>query len=393
MATPITWQNINAPDLGSVGRGFESAQRSFGSAFDQLGAMLSQRENTEEKNWQNTRTNNTNAFLDQLAGYRTPEELAAAQQSGALQTLRQRFGSQIDSTAIRGAEEQRINALRTGAKQAGEFEDFSKERAQRIIVDDIRQTMLTNPELAKQMLKENGNLFKGTELARELDGREQELVGRGRDTIKFTRDGESHVAKLANDKRQLALEAERNAISRSSVAVQREGVGLQREESRARQEAALSKQLTDAIEARSKMKDAGINTPEAMKQVTDYINTNYKDENTRADLLAKATAAMQNNYIGPDGKKIPVNPAAVMQAIGATKDTRWMKWIHQVFNDSDQGDYIQENLVNILKTSQYRDGVDTREKSTNAMTSQIQRLEDRLNYGSKDNLDKLKGKK
>lgn len=116
MGQPIRWDNVGGANLSEASRPLESAQRSFMGTFDTVGNALQQRQTIEDQNWQNTKNNNTNAFLDAVSRYKTPEEVAAATaQGGALDQLRQQFGNQVDANAIRGAADTRTAALQQQA--------------------------------------------------------------------------------------------------------------------------------------------------------------------------------------------------------------------------------------------------------------------------------------
>lgn len=224
MATPITWQNINAPDLAAASRPLEAAQRSFSNMFGQFGDILAQRERINEANWQNTKTNNTNAVLDRLASFRTPDELAAAQASGELAQMRQRFGAQIDTAALRGAEEQRLNALRTGARQAGEFQDWSTDRAQAADVEKARQLIANKDFAGARTHLDNVQLRQESALWGSLSQAERDKVVQGQqDTVfgnnqtRFQREGEMHPLELAA--KRAAIARERQGITESNARI------------------------------------------------------------------------------------------------------------------------------------------------------------------------------
>lgn len=107
----ITWRNVDAPSFQGASAILTGAQQSIDSGFNKFNELLKQRETMDAANWENAKQNNTQAFLDQLTQYRTPEELKAAQESGVLDRMRQDAGAQIDRAGIRGAEDARYGAL------------------------------------------------------------------------------------------------------------------------------------------------------------------------------------------------------------------------------------------------------------------------------------------
>lgn len=111
MANPITWQNIQTPSQGNPAQFMQLATNGIDGAFDKLQGVLKQRETTDQANWEAQKGNNTQAFLDQMAQFRTPQELQAAQASGQLEQLRQGYGAQVDRSAIRSAEQNQLGVL------------------------------------------------------------------------------------------------------------------------------------------------------------------------------------------------------------------------------------------------------------------------------------------
>lgn len=101
---PITWRNIeNDPTQGSALL-FETALRSFNDGMGKFQGIVDSRNELNQQNWDTQKEVNTDQFLDRLAQFKTPEELAAAQQAGQLQALKAQFGAQIDRDAVRDAE-------------------------------------------------------------------------------------------------------------------------------------------------------------------------------------------------------------------------------------------------------------------------------------------------
>ena len=107
----ITWQNISGADYSNAARTLDAAQQRLDAGFGNLGDILKKREATDTANWDTGKVNNTQAFLDEVAKYRTPEEFQAAQQSGVLDRMRQGFGAQVDANAARTAQDGRLATL------------------------------------------------------------------------------------------------------------------------------------------------------------------------------------------------------------------------------------------------------------------------------------------
>lgn len=116
MAQPITWRNVDAPDLRGAASMLHLANTSFNSGFDKLNQVLQNEQATAESNWKVQRDNNTQAFLNSINQYRTPEEYQAALTSGALDPSK--FGAQIDQAAVRSALDGRLAILQDRAVKA-----------------------------------------------------------------------------------------------------------------------------------------------------------------------------------------------------------------------------------------------------------------------------------
>lgn len=135
----ITWRNVSSGNGAAVaGHLMGAAQDSFNSGIDTLKNTLTERRDAEKANWDVAKQNNTDAFLNKLNSYQTPEQLAAAQASGELDALRGQYGAQVDGAAIRGAEGDLQQKLieRIGAQN--QYADDSLDRTQRGDVDAIK---------------------------------------------------------------------------------------------------------------------------------------------------------------------------------------------------------------------------------------------------------------
>ena len=117
MGQPITWRNVDAPDLrGSAGL-MGVSQAGINEGFKQLQGVLQQQQKVDEANWDQVKKNNTDAFLNRLASTKTPEEMAALQSSGELGQMLTNFGAQVDASAARAAQDNRMGILQGRAEQ------------------------------------------------------------------------------------------------------------------------------------------------------------------------------------------------------------------------------------------------------------------------------------
>jgi hypothetical protein len=138
MARPITWQNVNGPSLAEASAPMLAAQRSFDNAFGRIREDLDRRQMTEDKNWDVTKDNNTQAFMAELTKYKTPEELQAAQQSGALDEMRTRFGAQVDQKALNTATDLRPTLLQERTMRSDQYDATQQTKQFKPVMDAMQ---------------------------------------------------------------------------------------------------------------------------------------------------------------------------------------------------------------------------------------------------------------
>lgn len=352
MATPITWQNIQGPDYSGATRSLDAAQRSFGGVFDQLGSVLAQHQRIGEANWQNTKTNNTNTFLDRLAAFKTPEELAAAQQAGVLNQLRQQFGAQIDTAAIRGAEEQRLNQLRAGVKQAGEYQDWSTDRAQFGDVEKAKQLIADKDFAGARALLGEKDLRQESVLWDALTKGQRAQVVEGQQDKRFENDQTRMV--WDGQIQPLNLEAKRVDIAqgRQSINESRARVENMGEQTKSLKAAAAMAKLAGAQgdKAFQEEKQNGAYSLGAYgtKEGNDALYAGLKnipglDDRDKEDIIYNLQKYYKDGITvqGSDGKtaKVPLPVSAVLQAIEGSSDNLL------AIGFSRRGDHVAELIA------------------------------------------------
>lgn len=223
---PITWRNIEAPSLAGVAGMAESARRTFNDAMTSLRGSFDEYGEQIQTQWDQGKEANTQAFLDKLAQYKTPEELAAAQAAGEIQEFRQQFGNKIDAATVRDAEANMQQKLIERITAQNQYGDYNLDRGQR---DQINETAMraaqgdpkaieamkafqNNPYFA-DYLKTNQGLLNEFNTNRREDTKvalEGERVGFERERVGFERD--NHQFTVNERKRQ---EQERKLINKA----------------------------------------------------------------------------------------------------------------------------------------------------------------------------------
>lgn len=137
MANPITWRNLQGDSSTGAAAIMDSARGAFNDGFGALQGVLDKEQATAAANWDNTKQNNTNQLMDKYAGYKTPEELAAAQASGELDALKAQFGNQYDAAAVREMEGGLQQKLIERINAQNQYADDGLLRGQRGAMDEI----------------------------------------------------------------------------------------------------------------------------------------------------------------------------------------------------------------------------------------------------------------
>lgn len=209
----ITWQNISGADMAGAGRTLDAAQQRMDGVFAGLDGLLKKREATDTANWDNTKNNNTQAFLNEVAKFRTPEEFQAAQQSGVLDQMRQGYGAQVDANAVRAAQDGRLAILQGRAKTDADYQDL----AQAPLRDQFMAAVQRQDKLTQNIMMNDPTLRNKATLLKAADDFAQQGVIRDRATIKF---GFDQAAEAQNVKTRL-LEIEKINSDLETAKVQR----------------------------------------------------------------------------------------------------------------------------------------------------------------------------
>lgn len=135
---PITWRNVESDPTRGAAVLFESARRALNDGFKGFNGIIDSRNEVNQQNWDTQKEVNTDQFLDRLAQYKTPEELAAAQEAGQLQALKAQFGGQIDRDAVRGAEAAQADVLMKRIAAQNQYGDDKINRDARPLMEQYQ---------------------------------------------------------------------------------------------------------------------------------------------------------------------------------------------------------------------------------------------------------------
>ena len=163
MATPITWQNVNAPSNDAAMRGMESAQKGITGAFDKFSSVWADGVKINEDVAARGRQASQEEYLNLVQSFKTPEELQAARMSGVLD---QRLAAldPRNQAAVRGATEARISSLQTQATAGNTFADAAELRAQRPVEQEIAEARARGDYVEADRLTAGLTINRGKEI-------------------------------------------------------------------------------------------------------------------------------------------------------------------------------------------------------------------------------------
>lgn len=158
MAAPITWQNVTGPSLAQAAIPMESAAKLILDGFDRAGKTLTGYNTQQQAIEDRGADAQVQSFLERLQRVRSPEEVAALQASGELDTLRAGLRPQ-DLAKVRGAEDARISSLMQQTTAKNTFDDALAKRAADPIFEQFRLAGLNGDEATQaKLLAENPSL-------------------------------------------------------------------------------------------------------------------------------------------------------------------------------------------------------------------------------------------
>lgn len=243
MANPITWRNVVGPSLADAARPLDAATRTLNGAFDQLQSVLKEREAIDAGNVLVQQENQKNAFLDMLHQYKTPEEIAAAQASGAIQQRLAELSPQARA-AVRGAEEQRLGSLRDLVGKSQQYQDQQLERQYRPMYEQaLGLAAKGDAKAAMSILEANPNMPGQAALMKAI-------VSGERDLKRFGWDEQKHQWAGNQETRNQSLSELNQKVGRSNLALN----GLRMKEAQLglaeKEQAAADRKAVQALQAK-----------------------------------------------------------------------------------------------------------------------------------------------
>ncbi len=210
MAGPITWRNISSGAGSGAGGLLAAGQQQMAQGIQTLQNVIAQAQKEGAANRAQLRDYNTQQFLDSVAAADLAT-LATPEGQAALNAQRTGFGVNIDQAATRNAIQDRLLAGQKAAIQQGQFEDFTTERDQRGLVDQLRGLAAAGDQAqVSQILDQNEFLNEGAlrgELSSVFDNAQQRQYrenAEGRAQRGEARSAASHALSMESGRENLA---------------------------------------------------------------------------------------------------------------------------------------------------------------------------------------------
>lgn len=186
---PITWRNIDAPNLNGGAYGFQLAGQSFDRAADGINQLFEAQQRVDSANWDNQARINTQDAIARLKGLASLQDLNAQEGSFDPTALRSTYGQQFDPTAIvRSLAEQKAkltgDAMTTAGTTSLGVADNTHSVGQ--AVDAYRNSLVAAGVKDPNVLDAAVQKFMQTGLAPKREGwteQEDQLIARGREML------------------------------------------------------------------------------------------------------------------------------------------------------------------------------------------------------------------
>lgn len=350
MATPITWQNINAPSFGEANRLMGQAQQSILGAFDGAKTALADSQAFDKELWKRQDQEATQDALGKIYQAQNVDQFNALNQSGVLDQAVAANGARIDRAQVNALRESRPSELQKRAVADIQYRDTMLDDAQANDVRRINTLALTDPAAASAELAKNPDLRKSFEIAKNIDASAQTQVERERAKTRFGFDMNDEQRKAAAEAQNVLLRpiALRQAdaqvgqtlastlASRASAAASNESVlnsqanrtRLEEEAGRAVERQRLATALEGNIYAEGIYKDS--NTVDLAKIMKDFefASKNNDTAAIRSDITSRLNKLARDGIKvkGPDGKEetLPIPLGAVKAALLASNGDYWL---------------------------------------------------------------------
>ena len=341
MAGPITWRTVMGASLSEASRPMEAAQRAIQGGISGLQSLVEQGQEIAQNGIDRTNEANVQAFLDRLQGARTLEEVAALQQSGALDPLKAALAPK-DLARVRGAEDARAATLMQQITAKNTFEAQQAAAKAAPIKDQALSLYMTgDPQKqaqARALLEANPGIPQADVMRAMVEF----------DAAKSNRDTQAALNPLRVEEAQLNIKNSRTNAAYTEE--QRKQLADQRVAMQEQARLAAERQLL--VDTGNVYADGLYDPNDSADLMKLMADTGIGDDAGERQAIIKRLsklAEMEVESLGEDGKvvkrKVPLPKSLVRQAILGSSD-QWVNMWNQGFANS-----MEKNLRDALKVS------------------------------------------
>lgn len=362
MSEPITWRNVTGPSLADASRPLAYASSTFTDGMGVLKSALAGYQTDQDKTWKQQDVDATNALRAQLYGAKTPEQLAALQESGALSQTVAANGARIDRAALDPLIDARPGVLQQQAKQTMEFQDYQRAQTDAPIAGQAKALIFQGKFNEAAPLMAQLSPQSQAAVANDLQAYKDQLVVRGQRDDKAKADL-THLTKQEEDwAASRRIQQQQAATAAGQLAVSQAQLGISREDH-------LQARLSAALD---QYKKAG--TTAGSQEGKDRIGTLI------GTMFDKKTDAYGHNQATQVASKLSIDfpratPEEIVDAVTATRNNTL-----NPFNNETKVDYsaAKKNLESTLASSNTANAKTAREELRASLAKNINDIEFKL---------------
>ena len=356
MAGPITWQTVRADNAAESAKAMYYANLAINTGFDKVGEVFKQQTDVNNANWDAQKTNNTAAFMQQMRQYQTPEALAAAQASGALDPSR--YKAQIDQPAVGAALDARGAILQQREVANIAYNNTVRDNNEADVKDQFLSAVARNDPLTQNLIRQGAPLRNQAVLEQAAVTANRARIaddvlaaGEARAAQKRAEDALRAPVDLASVKQTTATSAAQATELTASTRERNAKAALEENEAKygtkaqlERQKAFFEKKLSDSL-----MKDGEFSSTKGRTAITKSLKDAGRDGSQLESLYQNVQSEYPNGLpVGKDasGKTIykPIPTALIQEASDLTRTGVWSSLINPTF-----GGAVVANLKGLLK--------------------------------------------
>lgn len=311
MATPITWQNINAPSFGEANRLMGQAQQSILGAFDGAKTALADSQAFDKELWKRQDQEATQDALGKIYQAQNVDQFNALNQTGVLDQAVAANGARIDRAAV--------NALRDGRPQLLQQRNLQdlKYGEDKLLLEQAGVTaeglalaqkqdpvafnawLAANPQNRRMADVLGLNRTVQQSVEDQTFQRNQDVRAGNQDTRAGNADARAAELQpfavsqakdnLLNGPAQRAAASAQAAAATTNAATNKLTADLRAQEVLEKRLADTSTKIADLTDSTKKLSSSG-----GQEIVVKAITANVKDEATRARLIAKLPQFLSN---------------------------------------------------------------------------------------------------